>query len=176
MMSEPENPDGSFRKFLTRVGGKSVVVSPYLKLRNFITKISVLLMVAIYVAMPKLAIAGCGCDKPPPLPAAVIPGVAFLGMPVTFFDPSFVAGQRWNITFNSGKVSATVSAAVELKRDITDTTGTKQTLQLVVAVPSLPPGPCSILLSSGTSSMTIAANSFVVIGQPVMVSQQDAEI
>src|SRR6266851_6459761 len=132
MMSEPENPDGSFRKFLTRVGGKSVVVSPYLKLRNLIAKISVPLMVAIYVATPKLAIAGCGCNKPPPLPAAVIPGVAFLGMPVTFFDPSFVAGQLWKITFNSGKVSAAVSAEIKLKRDITDTTGTRQTAQLGV--------------------------------------------
>jgi hypothetical protein len=63
-------------------------------------------MVAIYVAIPKLAIAGCGCDKPPPLPAAVIPRVAFPGMSVTFFDPSFVVGQQWDITFNSGPESA----------------------------------------------------------------------
>ena len=47
-------------------------------------------MVAIYVVMPKLANAGCGCDKPPPMPAAVIPHVAFSDMLVTFFDPSFV--------------------------------------------------------------------------------------
>src|SRR5229473_8526069 len=112
---------------MSRQGCSSLVV---LGSRNSLARICVLLMVAIYVAMPKLANAGCGCDKPPPLPAAVIPGVAFSGMPVTFFDPRFVAGQQWNITFNSGKVSATVSAAVELKRDVTDTTGTRQTPQL----------------------------------------------
>src|SRR5260370_12112482 len=163
MTSDEENPDGRFRKFLTRPGGKPVVVSPYLESRNLRARISVGLRVAIYVAMPKLANAGCGCDKPPPLPAAVIPGVAFMGMPVTFFDPRFVAGQQWNITFSSAKVSATVSAAVELKRDITDTTGTKQTPQLVVAVPSLPPGPCNVRLSAGTLSITVPASSFVVI-------------
>src|SRR6266436_5236538 len=160
MTSSAENPDKRFRKFLTRPAGKPVVISSYLESRNLMARISVALMVAIYVAMPKLANAGCGCDKPPPLPAAVIPGVAFMAMPVTFFDPRFVAGQHWNITFNSGKVSATVSAVVQLKRDITDTTGTKQTPQLVVAVPSLPPGPCSVVLSSGTLSITIPAKSF----------------
>ena len=116
MTSGAENPDPRFGEFLTRLGGKAVVVSSYLVSRNLMARISVALIVAIYVAMPKLANAGCGCDKPPPLPAALIPGVAFSGMPVTFFDPRFVAGQQWNITFNSGKVSATVSAAVELKR------------------------------------------------------------
>jgi len=133
-------------------------------------------MVAIYLAMPKLAIAGCGCDKPPPTPAAVIPRVAFPGMPVTFFDPSFVAGQQWNITFNSGQVSATVSAPVEMRRDITGTIGAKQTPQLRVTVPSLPPGPSSIHLSEGTSNITIPADSFVVIGQPVEVGQENADI
>jgi hypothetical protein len=176
MTSGAENPDGRFRKFLTRPADKGVVVSSYLESRNLMARISVALMVAMYVAMPKLANAGCGCDKPPPLPAAVIPSVAFVGMPVTFFDPGFVAGQQWNITFNSGNVSATVSAAVELKRDTTDTTGTKETPQLVVAVPSLPPGPSSVLLSSGTSSITIPAKSFVVIGQPVLVTPQGTGI
>src|SRR5260370_21026069 len=142
MKSDEENPDGRFRKFLTRPGGKPVVVSSYLESRNLMARISVALMVAIYIAMPKLANAGCGCDKPPPLPAAVIPGVAFMDMPVTFFDPGFVAGQQWSITFNSGKVSATVSAVVELKRDITDTTGTNQTPQLGGAVARLPTVPC----------------------------------
>ena len=30
--------------------------------------------------------AGCGCDKPPPEPAVVIPNVAFPGMTVQLFD------------------------------------------------------------------------------------------
>lgn len=184
MMSGPENPDSGFRKFLTRLCDKAVVLSSYLgsrnefhlRSRNLIARISVPLLVAICVAMPKLVNAGCGCNKPPPSPAAVIPRVAFPGMPVTFFDPSFVVGQQWNVTFSSGQVSDTVSAPIEMKRDITDATGIKQTPQLVVAMPSLPPGPCSIHLSAGTSSITITADSFVVIGRPVQVSQQNAEI
>jgi len=175
-MKGAENPDAGIRIFLTRCGGKVMVPSSRLGLRNLIARISVALIIAIFVAMPKPANAGCGCDKPPPLPASVIPSVAFSGMPVTFFDPSFIPGQQWNITFSSGKASATVSGEVVLKRDITDTTGIKRTPQLMVAVPSLPPGPCSIRLSAGTLSMTILASSFVVIGQPVMVSQQETEI
>src|SRR5260370_34137354 len=91
MMRDAENPDPGLRIFLTRLGGKAVVLSSYLEFRNFIAKISVSLMVATFVARPKLANAGCGCDKPPPLPPAVIPSVAFLGILVTCFDPSFVA-------------------------------------------------------------------------------------
>jgi hypothetical protein len=176
MTSYAENPDRGFRKFLTHLSGKAVLLSSYWASRNRMMRISVLLMVAVYLAIPKLANAGCGCSKPPPTPAAIIPGVAFPGMPVTFFDSSFAIGQTWNITFNSGQVSATVSASVEMKRDITDSTGTKQTPQLVAAVPGLPPGPCSIHLSSGTSIVTIPARSFVLIGRPVQVSQQNAEI
>src|SRR5260370_27819229 len=110
MTSDRGNPYCGFRKFLTHLGGKAVVVWSYLQSRNLIAKISIPLMVAIYVAMPKPAFAGCGCVKPPPLPAAVIPGVAFPGMPVTFFDPRFVPGQQWSITFYIGPVSVTVSA------------------------------------------------------------------
>ena len=149
-MSSAENPDQGFRKIRTSLGDKVVIGSSYVRLRSLTARICVSLMVAIYAAIPKLAIAGCGCDKPPPLPAAVIPRVAFPGMPVTFFDPSFVVGQQWNITFNSGPASATVSAPVEMKRDITDRTGATQTPELRVTVPSLPPGPGSIHLSAGT--------------------------
>lgn len=175
-MSSAENPDRGFRKIRTSLRDKVVIGSSYVRLRSLTARICVSLMVAIYAAIPKLAIAGCGCDKPPPLPAAVIPRVAFPGMSVTFFDPSFVVGQQWDITFNSGPESATVSAQVEMRRDITNKTGTKQTPQLRVTVPSLPPGLGSIHLSSGTSSITIPADSFVVIGQPVEVSQENAEI
>ena len=175
-MSSAENPDRVFRKIRTSLGDKVVIGSSYVRLRSLTARICVALMVAIYVVVPQLAIAGCGCDKPPPLPAAVIPRVAFPGMSVTFFDPSFVVGQQWNITFNSGLASATVSAPVEMKRDITDRTGATQTPELRVTVPSLPPGPGSIHLSAGTSSITIPEDSFVVIGQPVEVSQENAEI
>ena len=176
MKSNAENPDRVFRKFLTSLGDQAVIVLYCLRSRNLTARISVSLMVAICVAMPKLAVAGCGCVKPPPPPAAVIPNVAFPGMRVTFFDPSFLVGQQWNIRFNSGQASATVSAPVEMKRDITDATGTRQTPQLRVFVPSLPPGPGSIHLWAGKSSITIPADSFVVIGQPVEVRQEDAEI
>src|SRR5258708_19970554 len=103
MTSDQENHDGRFRKFLTRPGGKGVVVSSYLESRNLMARISVALMVAIFVAMPKLANAGCGCDKPPPLPAAVLPSVAFMGIPVTFFDPRSLPAQPTTTPFHSCK-------------------------------------------------------------------------
>ena len=52
-MSDAENPAWSFRKFLTHLGSNTVVVSSYLRSRYLIARISVPLMLAIYVAMKK---------------------------------------------------------------------------------------------------------------------------
>jgi hypothetical protein len=127
------------------------------------------------LGQPTLAKAGCGCDKPPPTPAAVIPGVAFPGMTVTLFDNKLVEGQTWDVVFQSGSTTATVSASVVSKRDITDSTGTKYTPQLVVNVPGIPIGPTSILASTENDSLVVPQESFTVIAKPLMVSEQTTE-
>jgi hypothetical protein len=127
---------------------------------------------------PRNALAGCGCNKPPPKPAAVIPNVAFSGMSVTLYDKKFHAGQEWNVTFISGTTKKTVVGKVVRKRDITDTTGKTRTPQLIAVVPKLPPGPTSVEVrhARSRSVLFIPADSFVVMGMPVVVSQQSAEL
>jgi len=126
-----------------------------------------------FFGQPTLARADCGCDKPPPPPAAVIPKVAFPGMTVTLFDNSLQVGQTWDVVFQGGTTTATVGASVVSKRDITDATGMTSKPQLVVPVPSISAGPTSILAYTATASLFVPNTSFTVIGKPVVYSEQN---
>lgn len=120
--------------------------------------------------------AGCGCNKPPPKPAALIPNVAAVGMPITLHDRRFRNNAKWTVTFTSGQVSKAVVAKVIRRRDITDSTGKTRNAQLVVTVPDLPPGPTSIVARRGHAKLRIPEDSFVVMGSPVVVNDQEANI
>jgi hypothetical protein len=127
------------------------------------------------LGQPIPARAGCGCDKPPPKPAAVIPSVAFPEMSVTLFDASLQPGQPWRVTFQNGSTTATVQATVVKKRDISDPSGHTFTPQLVITVPNIPAGPTTILAAmSNIASFTVPEESFTIIGKPLMVSEQTA--
>ena len=127
-----------------------------------------------FLSQPTLARAGCGCDKPPPAPAAVIPNAAFPSMSVTLFNKSFKVRQTWNVSFQSGSTTTTVTASVVSKRNLTDPSGTTYTPQLVVSVPNIPMGPTSIQAYTKTASLFVPKESFTVIGMPVVVSEQNA--
>src|SRR6266508_2876515 len=97
------------------------------------------------VGWPTLTQAGCGCDKPPPAPAVVIPSAAFTDMPITLSYNGLKVGQTWNVSFQSGATTATVQAAVKSQRDLTDPSGMTYKPQLIVPVPpNIPVGPTSI--------------------------------
>ena len=123
-----------------------------------------------------LAQASCGCSKPPPEPATVIPNVAVPGLPITLFHHSFQAGQQWDVVFESQTAESTVVVAhVVSKRDITDPTGATYTPQLVVDVPTLPVGPTRIIASTPHDSFYVSEESFTVIGEPVLLGTQPAK-
>jgi hypothetical protein len=136
---------------------------------------TVFLISLVLLAHPTGARAGCGCDKPPPAPAAVIPSFAFPGMPVTLSSPSFQVGQTWNVVFQSGTTTATVQAVVVSKRTLTDPSGLTMQLQLVVPVPSLPVGPTQILASTSTASLLVPKEAFTVLAKPVVAAEQDTK-
>jgi len=166
----------AFRKFLTRLTAIIVLPSTTMRTRLLFEGALLWLLVAA-IAPSDLAFAGCGCNKPPPKPAAMIPSVAAPGMPVTFFDPRFRKNQAWNVLFTSGTTSITTAARVVRKRDITDSSGKLVKPQLVVAMPNLPPGPTSIQILRGKHvELSIPADSFVTIGGLVGVSQQNNEL
>ena len=167
------NPHSIFRNFLTRLPEIFVLPSVMMRARIFVLAV----LLALLVLSPDLARAGCGCDKPPPKPAAVIPSVGAPGMPVIIYDKKFVKNQLWQVTFTSGTTSISTSGRVARKRDITVSTGKKITPQLIVTIPKLPPGPTSVRIFRGKhNQLLIPEDSFVVMGGLIGVSQQDNEV
>lgn len=133
---------------------------------------AVLIAAFFLLGSSSLTYAGCGCDKPAPAPATVIPQVAFPGMPVTLFHGSFQAGQTWKVTFQNNLTRVTVPATVVSKRTLTDPTGATTVPQLIVAVPKLSMGPARITAARDKVSFTVAETQFTVIGKPVAVAEQ----
>jgi hypothetical protein len=123
-----------------------------------------------------VAWAGCGCDKPPPVPAIVTPHAAFPGMPITFTDSNLQVGQTWTVEFQQDEITiASTSATVALKRDLTNPSGTTFTPQLRVVVPEIPVGPTRLYLSSTSGTLVVPHTVFTVIAKPILVSEQTTE-
>lgn len=119
--------------------------------------------------------AGCGCDKPPPVPATVRPHATYAGTPITIFHPGVIAGQTYVVVFRSadGGQTSVVTAEGVARRDLADG---KVKSQVEVALPDLPLGPTAIevytqkpsdrpLVSSGDDALT-------VVGKPVALPDQ----
>jgi hypothetical protein len=116
--------------------------------------------------------AGCGCDKPAPAPAMLIPNAAYPGMKVTLFDSQLQDGQTWNVTFQNGAHSVSTTATVVTKRALTDPTGQAVQPQLVVSVPSgFPMGPTGIVAAKDSSTFSISDHAFTVIGSPITIAE-----
>jgi hypothetical protein len=124
------------------------------------------------LGQPARVQAGCGCDKPAPAPAMIIPNAAYPGMKVTLFDNQLQNGQTWNVTFHNGAHSISTTATVVTKRALTNPTGQTVQPQLVVSVPfGFPMGPTGIVAAKGGSSFSVSANAFTVIGSPITISE-----
>jgi hypothetical protein len=134
-----------------------------------------LILMSFALCLRAVAYAGCGCDKPPPKPAAVIPAVAYRGLNVTLYDAAFQPGQVWSVQFTSGASSAVVSAKVVNRRNITDPTGQTYTPQLVVPVPGVMPGPTSIQAKWSSLLVAVPATSFVVTGAPLSLAELSSQ-
>ena len=129
-----------------------------------------LFLMSLFFAMHEIVHAGCGCNKPPPRPAAIIPNVAYPGLGVTLYNHAFKTGQTWTVRFTSGS-SAVVAAKVVNKRTITDPTGKTYSPQLVVIVPDIVPGPAAVVATRGSLSVAVPCSSFVVTGHPVALAE-----
>jgi hypothetical protein len=133
-----------------------------------------LVMGLFLLGQPTLTQAGCGCDKPPPAPAAVRPEATYAGTEVSLFHPSFLPGLSYTVAFTSGITGETafVTAPATTRRDLAD--GLYKP-QVVVTVPAMPLGPTSISVSlagqSGTL-MSVTDNAFTVAPQPIALLEQ----
>ena len=125
-----------------------------------------------FLGQSEWAQAGCGCDKPAPAPAMIIPDVAYSGMKVTLFNDFLQEGQTWTVTFQNGATSVQTNATVVAKQALTDPTGQTTQPQLVVPVPyGFPMGPTTILVAKNGLQFSVPSHSFTVIGAPIVISE-----
>ena len=136
--------------------------------------IAPLLAVTALLAQSATVDAGCGCNKPPPPAASVRPAFASPGYNVTLFSPVIEAGTRYNVVFSQGDgVSAEVQTIAVQKRDLADRV---MKPQVVVAVPSLPPGPTRIRLKkSGDVLLNVPKADFTILQAPLALAEGDGE-
>src|SRR5262245_18572272 len=136
------------------------------------TLAAISLLSGLLLGQPSRSQAGCGCDKPPPAPAAVIPNFAPGGTRVTLFYDGLQPGQQWTVTFQRGSVTTSDPGFVVSQRAITDPTGQTLQLQLLVTVPTgAALGTTSILASTPDASFAVPAESFTVIGKTLDLSE-----
>ena len=143
-----------------------------LRQSRFIT----LVMIAAMTFFSRLpaADAGCGCDKPPPLPATVRPSAAYPGAPISVIDPALQVGKTYTVTFASGisGQAASVSGQAAVRRDLAD--GLEKT-QLVVPLPTVSLGPVSVVVidpSTGGEVVFVPDTELTVVPSPVVVPAQ----
>lgn len=136
---------------------------------------SVMILSSLFLfGWPVITHAGCGCDKPPPPPAAIRPSVTYSGTPVTFFGANLQPRQTYTVTFRSSANGRTVSvtAQAELRRDLADG---QYKPQLSVTLPTLPLGPTSVSVQIPGQTGAVRAfddSAFTVAPQPVVVPAQ----
>ena len=131
---------------------------------------------ALLLGTPSRTQAGCGCEKPPPILAAVRPSATYAGALVSLFSDAFDAGASYEVTFTAmNGVAATVSATATVARDLAD--GVEKP-QLQVDLPALPLGPAGITVRASESSaplLTIPDRDFIVAPSPVALPLQYGE-
>lgn len=141
---------------------------------DLLSKLVAVLLAGFLVFSSAPVEAGCGCDKPPPLAATVVPNFGSPGMQITLFDARFQAGQLWTVRFLNGSSTTSTTASVVVKRSLT--ARGVLTPQLVVAVPEgSGVGPTTIVASSSVGTLTVPLEAFTVIAKPIMASEQDID-
>ncbi len=134
---------------------------------KFIGLLAALVSATIFNTAP--ATAGCGCEKPPPLPAAVRPHATYSGAQVALFHPALVEGGSYEARFAPSSGGQIIGAAgvASVARDLAD--GLDRA-QLTVSLPTLPPGPAAIEIVSvddGSVVSAISDDHFTVVPDPI---------
>jgi hypothetical protein len=118
-------------------------------------------------ALPRLADAGCGCDKPPPPRTEVRPFVASPGQRVTLFHEELEPGGRYQVEFVSPLTGARDWSQGRGRR-VHDLADGAIRAQLVVAVPEVSFGPVAITVwHRGEVVMAVADDAFTLAAPPI---------
>jgi hypothetical protein len=122
------------------------------------------------LALSPPAVAGCGCDKPPPPLAAVRPFVGHARERITLFSSRLVEGDHYKVEFASldSGVADWSRGKARSKRDLADAA---LRVQLEVAVPDMPFGPTRLTVvdRDGVVVMQLPDTEFTVTAEPIAV-------
>jgi hypothetical protein len=130
-----------------------------MKMKSFV--LSILVFFLALTGNFNYALAGCGCDHPPPLPAPVIPSAIYPGMPVNLYDDAFDPGEEYDVWFGEVDVEGTADVDREGR------------VRIRVTLPDVPIGPTPIkvidedglLLSIPSSEFTVLSSPYILPGK-----------
>lgn len=126
------------------------------------------------IGMTQPANASCGCDKPSPAPADIIPHVGFQNSVVHIYDSQLVAGGTWQVTLTVGGANFSSNVQVVTVKDITDVNGQTYTPVIPFTIPytGLKYGPAQITATcAGKNPITVPSSAFTVIGTPITLGE-----
>ena len=131
------------------------------------------LIACLMVSYPLPALAGCGCDKPPPPLASIRPAFASPGDVVTLFAPGIEEGRPYTAIFTKQGATALASGVATIKRDFAD--GAMKP-QLSIAVPDLPPGPIQVWVVAPDSTIVldVPTSDFTVLQKALALPEANA--
>lgn len=134
-----------------------------------------LMGIVLAASTPRPAVAGCGCDKPPPARAAVRPFAGHTEQAIALFDDRLVAGRPYAVEFRSADGSSDWSrGTAAVRRDLAD--GAPR-VQLRVPVGSVGLGPCALTVwSNGVRLYGLTDSEFTVVPSPVALNDSGEKV
>ncbi len=120
-----------------------------------------LLTGALALAPAETALAGCGCDHPPPAWSVVMPPFGSPHKVITVFAEggSFTVGETYDVSFGSGPTVSVVATMTD---------------RLEVAVPKgAKPGPAAIRVQGPGYDHTHPDSAFTVLGRPRRIKNRE---
>lgn len=131
------------------------------------------LFLAAFMFLTTQALASCGCDKPPPQPADIIPHFGWSGSKAKVYGDDLKEFQNWDVTIIAGGTEYTTTAPTVKGVDITDPSAARTEIWLNLTLPSLPTsaaGPAQIVVERRGRRIDIAKNQFTITNTPVALT------
>ncbi len=119
----------------------------------------VLLFLKVYNAN-----AGCGCEKPAPPPAAIIPDATYPGSYVRIYDDFLIPGRVYTVLFNQ----TSTTGVADIDRE-----GRKRIKVLVPETDDIGPAIIKVIANNGMVVTVIGPAGFTIISKPVKLYEVD---
>jgi len=106
---------------------------------------------------------GCGCEKPAPPPAAIIPDATYPGTYVRIYDDNFIPGNSYDVLFNQTETEG----VAEVDRE-----GRKRIKVMIPETDDVGPTAVKVLNNSGIIK-EISSDQFTLATKPITLYEQN---